>query len=360
MDLTDDGAARRALISSGIVGLTTALLTKQFGVKIEVSLPLGVATAISLDYAVNKRRVERELKERNEHISVSRNLAGDFINQELGISAWGTEYDSSLWRAQILTGTIGLLAGAYMRLGEYITFRKTGHEVAVQTGAAGQVVGAAGVAWGLYRAADLARDMGGFTGWFYDLLRPRVRTMLQSMKDLYQMNDLTDSQIEAEINDILPDVDPSVQDMFNERAQHIMAERADGPRLIVPPGESFESIASDLPGVPDITVEPGRITLLRSRDGSGEVAMVWESSASSETLARIVPVVTVDAETLEILGRTLVDEIARDAARSALEDEQRDLYGAGRSSGSLATSSELKTIGSSEADRLEKEVGDSP
>ena len=53
MSLSKDGAARRALVSSGVVGLTTALLVKVFGVDMEVSLPIGVASAVSLDYLVN-------------------------------------------------------------------------------------------------------------------------------------------------------------------------------------------------------------------------------------------------------------------------------------------------------------------
>ena len=52
----DDLAARRALISSGIVGLTTALLTKFMDVKLNVSLPVSVATAITLDYMVNRHQ----------------------------------------------------------------------------------------------------------------------------------------------------------------------------------------------------------------------------------------------------------------------------------------------------------------
>ena len=52
----DDLAARRALISSGIVGLTTAILTKFMDVKLDVSLPVSVATAITLDFLVNRHQ----------------------------------------------------------------------------------------------------------------------------------------------------------------------------------------------------------------------------------------------------------------------------------------------------------------
>ena len=53
-----DQAARNAIITSGIVGLTTAIMVKGLDIDIRhtVSLPVGVATAISLDYLVNYNR----------------------------------------------------------------------------------------------------------------------------------------------------------------------------------------------------------------------------------------------------------------------------------------------------------------
>ena len=50
-----DQAARDAIITSGIVGLTTAIMVKGLDIDIGISLPIGVATAVSLDYLINYR-----------------------------------------------------------------------------------------------------------------------------------------------------------------------------------------------------------------------------------------------------------------------------------------------------------------
>ena len=46
-------AAKRALTSTGVIGLSSLLLTKLFGVDMKVSLPVGMATGLTVDYYQN-------------------------------------------------------------------------------------------------------------------------------------------------------------------------------------------------------------------------------------------------------------------------------------------------------------------
>ena len=43
-------AAKRALTSTGVIGLSSLLLTKLFGIDLKVSLPVGMATGLTVDY----------------------------------------------------------------------------------------------------------------------------------------------------------------------------------------------------------------------------------------------------------------------------------------------------------------------
>ena len=56
-------SARAALVSSGIVASVTALMMKGLNQPLKVSLPLGVATAIGLDYWNNKREATDSLRD---------------------------------------------------------------------------------------------------------------------------------------------------------------------------------------------------------------------------------------------------------------------------------------------------------
>ena len=51
-------SARRALISSGLVALTTQLLVKVANVDFESALPAGIATALTVDYFTNQMEDE--------------------------------------------------------------------------------------------------------------------------------------------------------------------------------------------------------------------------------------------------------------------------------------------------------------
>ena len=80
--LSDDLAARRALISSGLVGLSTAVMTKYFKVNLDISLPVSVAGAITLDFIVNRHQ--------NTHgLDIAKNECGAYLN-ELVQDAKGT------------------------------------------------------------------------------------------------------------------------------------------------------------------------------------------------------------------------------------------------------------------------------
>ena len=46
-------AARRALTSTGVIGLSALLLTKLFDIDLKVSLPIGMATGLTVDYLQN-------------------------------------------------------------------------------------------------------------------------------------------------------------------------------------------------------------------------------------------------------------------------------------------------------------------
>ena len=46
-------AAKRALTSSGVIGLSALLLTKVANIDLRVSLPIGMAAGLSVDYLTN-------------------------------------------------------------------------------------------------------------------------------------------------------------------------------------------------------------------------------------------------------------------------------------------------------------------
>ena len=105
----DNQAARSALVSTGIVGLTATLVQKIWGKGPRVSLPVGVATALALDYAHKRYRNHQSVRTMNDH-------AWNFMRRNVEKKAkswvdrsWFEEQMTMAWVA--VGGTV--LAGAY-------------------------------------------------------------------------------------------------------------------------------------------------------------------------------------------------------------------------------------------------------
>ena len=99
----NDLAARRALISAGVVGLGTLGLTQMLDVDTKLALGTSLAGALMLDYAVNKEEIERA-------VQVARNHIGESIKR--GSVEGDTQYNMAL-----VAGVTALLAGATMKIG---------------------------------------------------------------------------------------------------------------------------------------------------------------------------------------------------------------------------------------------------
>ena len=287
-----DLAARRALISSGIVGLTTAILTKTMDVQVEVSLPVGVATAIALDFMVNRETDEAALQ-------IAKTAIGDFIQNELaGTPASGTKYEE-----QLLTGVTALLGGATIEIGRYMVFGggPTGYAVAaagrVGTAIAGTAVpelglpvlpdlisglenvpgrlaGFAAAGWGIYSRNQLSRDLARFGMFLYDQFQ---RAPEENYGD--------------------PNAVGNLQVWADQHAADYLAER---PASIVVPSDatSIRDLVDELPGVPSVD---GRLTLFQREDGS-EVALAWDHDGAP---VREVPVVRLGRDTLSRVSRSV-------------------------------------------------------
>ena len=265
-DPVDDQAARRALVSSGIVGLTTVLMTKTLGVQVEVSLPVGVATAIALDYLINRNMDQAAA-------TITRNAIGDFIKREMT----GQATTRSVYEEQLLTGVTALLAGATIEIGRYMVFG--GGPTGLALGAAGRVgtaiatygpavpalpdligglpalpgrlAGFAAAGWGIYSRTHLSRDLARFGMFLYDQFQRAP---------------------EQDIGD--PNAVGNLQVWANQHAAEYMAERP--PSIFVPDDvTSIEDLVDELPGVPSVS---GRLSLFQREDGS-EVALAWDNDA---------------------------------------------------------------------------------
>ena len=62
----DNQAARSALVSTGIVGLTAAIMKKVAGASYSIGLPVGVGTALLMDYAVKRNKNHSAIRIMNE------------------------------------------------------------------------------------------------------------------------------------------------------------------------------------------------------------------------------------------------------------------------------------------------------
>ena len=108
----DNQAARSALVSTGIVGVTATLVQQLWGKGPKVGLPIGIATALALDYAHKRYRNHRSVRTISAH---ARDLLRDSQPKNKTKSkAWTdrTWYEEQLTRAWVATGGIALV-GAY-------------------------------------------------------------------------------------------------------------------------------------------------------------------------------------------------------------------------------------------------------
>jgi hypothetical protein len=109
-----DHAARRALISSGIVALTTQLLVKQAGYDFESALPAGLAVALGFDYLTN-------LEEAKEVISTYSSDLFSYFHRSR--SDWGASQEREKWNYQeimsALLVTLGAIGGATVVLSRF-------------------------------------------------------------------------------------------------------------------------------------------------------------------------------------------------------------------------------------------------
>jgi hypothetical protein len=104
----DNQAARSALVSTGIVGLTATIVQKVWGKGPKISLPVGVGTALVLDYAHKRYRNHKAVRTMNGH-------AWNYMrNQVEHAKAWVDRswYEEQMTMAWVALGGVSL-AGAY-------------------------------------------------------------------------------------------------------------------------------------------------------------------------------------------------------------------------------------------------------
>ena len=88
-------SARAALISSGIVATVTALFTKGLNQPLKVSIPLGVAAAVGLDYWNNVRETKESLREgQNEFVKIARDILDSYEREDLKSKVGQDERDT--------------------------------------------------------------------------------------------------------------------------------------------------------------------------------------------------------------------------------------------------------------------------
>jgi len=109
-------AGGRALVSSGLVGISTAVMTKFLKIDLNVSLPVSVAGAIALDFVVNQHQ--------NKHgIDIAKNECGEL--------ATAASHTLNVWRDHLMFGVTTIMAfygttfvgGRYRALGQLVDKR---------------------------------------------------------------------------------------------------------------------------------------------------------------------------------------------------------------------------------------------
>jgi len=238
----DDLAARRALVSSGLVGISTAVMTKFFKIDLNVSLPVSVAGAIALDFVVNQHQ--------NTHgIDIAKNECGVYLNQ----LATESSHTMNVWRDHLMFGitTIMALYGTTFMAGRYRALEihpavlasraldrrllETGDNPLVERVAEFQDRG-----WGIYGPGDLLADMKDFG-----------EALLEN---------------------------PDALDSIAEDHVRLIMERP-GPRLIVPEwDETLDSLYPTFASLPGKPVA-GRVSVFEDENGD-MVAMIFEGAGS--------------------------------------------------------------------------------
>ena len=103
----DNQAARSALISTGIIGLTVAIMKKGWGESYKVALPAGLAAALAMDYAV-KRHTNHAA------ISASNTAAYNFLRNK------PNKVDPKWLNQQMVMGFVSLGAAGYLGRFAYV------------------------------------------------------------------------------------------------------------------------------------------------------------------------------------------------------------------------------------------------
>ena len=102
----DNLAARRALITAGIVGGGSALMTELLGVKKRYSFPTALVASLLIDYTINRREIRREIR-----------VSAEFLEKSTKDGKVKTDDPGY---AQLVAGFLALLGvgtGAYFSLG---------------------------------------------------------------------------------------------------------------------------------------------------------------------------------------------------------------------------------------------------
>ena len=310
----DDLAARRALISAGVVGLGTLALTNMADVKLKYSLPVSFAGALALDYMVNSNEIEQQIQITNQALRESITAEGFFHPS-------GPAFQTALFG-----GLTALMAGGTMIYGKL--YRQPGNALAapgpgnalaapgpgtalaniVQTGAAAAVQG-----WQVTTVNRLA----GMA--FESMGRMYARLMRSEDPDLQTMANTFNNMDAAQRN--------TVEDLL--RDEFTIPER--GPHIIIRDG----------PPPPPLSSDAEELVLLENESG-GRVAIslptVPPEAPSTPVRVRVAPLIQVTPQTLRRVSDSLVPTfqletperadrhtIARALMREMLDGELRSI-----------------------------------
>ncbi len=314
----NDLAARRALISAGVVGLGTIALTNMADVQLKYSLPVSFAGALALDYMVNSNEIERQIQITNQALRESITAEGFFHPS-------GPAFQTALFG-----GLTALMAGGTMIYGQL--YRQPGNALAapgpgvalaniVQAGAAAAVQG-----WQVTtvnRLAGLAYESMG---------RMYARLMRSEDPDLQTMANTFNNMDAAQRNT----VEELIREEFAipERGPHIIIRdgppppplSSDAEELVVLENESGGRVAISLPTVPQAPSTPVRVrvapliqvtpqTLRRVSDNLLPFRLETPERADRHTIARALMREMLDGEL-----RSIVTDIAIEDARSSSFD----------------------------------------
>ena len=247
-------AARSAIISSGLVGVTAGILTKGFNVDLAVSLPLAVATAIVLDYTINKKETEEAVQVLQEEL---KKFTGELSGSGDPTRSW--------FETQFLTAFLGLGWAATIALGKYIWIRgPQEQEVIRQAGQVALVAGrAAFMTWEMFVQAYVVNDGINLIGnmqqnapnLFHEHVRPFVDDVVTLARESSEsVQDVAAKMYEQLMEEIMPDVIQELGEQAMDWVRqnilvHMQEQAADIPDFPRPYDESAPS--ADLPSLPE-------------------------------------------------------------------------------------------------------------